>query len=180
MNVDRSFERRVTTAYAEVAPTREPDGLFLSIVSTTSRTRPRPRWLALMKEPPMRMHSRVAAGSPTFRLVTIFALNLALVPALAGAVVAGASLLPTTPLPEPFGPARNGSLVFAKGGDIWIASADGSDPKAIITGPEREFSAWFSHHGTRMAFGRGPEAGHAVMTANADGTDVRELLPVGG
>ena len=40
----------------------------------------------------------------------------------------------SSPCPPPFGPARNGSLVYAKGGDIYLADADGSNPRAIITG----------------------------------------------
>ena len=53
----------------------------------------------------MRTTSRVAVGSPTFRLVAIIALTLALVLAAGAAVVVGASLLPSPGpnLPAPFG-----------------------------------------------------------------------------
>ena len=59
------------------------------------RERRWPRWLALIKEPPMRISSRVAVGSPTFRLASLMAITLALIIALGAAVVAGASLLPS-------------------------------------------------------------------------------------
>ena len=101
----------------------------------------------------MRLSSRVAVGSPTFRLASIMAITLALVLALGAAVVTGASLIPTK-LPDPFGLARNGSLVYHDTGDIWVADATGANGRAIITGPENDSNPWFSHDGTRFAFGR--------------------------
>ncbi len=35
-------------------------------------------------------------------------------------------------------------------GDIWIIDGDGSDPRPITTGPEREFGAAWSPEGTRV------------------------------
>ena len=82
------------------------------------------------------------------------ALTLALVLAAAGAVAVGASVLQAD-LPEPFGLARNGSLVFSDGGDIWIADETGANGRAIITGPETDdLNPWYSHDGTRIAFSR--------------------------
>ena len=74
MNTDPRLEQRVTAAFNKAASTREPDGLLDSVLSTVGRTRTRPRWLALIKEPPMRIHSRVAVGSPTARLAYLFLL----------------------------------------------------------------------------------------------------------
>ena len=94
MNTDARLEQRVADALNRAASTREPDGLLDSALSTVGRTRTRPRWLALIKEPPMRIHSRVAVGSPTVRLAYLFMLTLLLTIVATGAVVAGASLLP--------------------------------------------------------------------------------------
>ena len=96
MNTDPRLEQRVAAALSRAASTREPDGLLDSVVSTVGRTRTRPRWLALIKEPPMRIHSRVAVGSPTVRLAYLAILTLLMTILATGAVVAGASLL-TTP-----------------------------------------------------------------------------------
>ncbi len=53
MNTDPRLEQRVADALNRAASTREPDGLLDSVLSTVGRTRARPRWLALIKEPPM-------------------------------------------------------------------------------------------------------------------------------
>lgn len=95
MNTDPRLEQRVTAALNKAASTREPDGLLDSVLLAVGRTRTRPRWLALIKEPPMRIHSRVAVGSPTVRLAYLFLLTLLLTIIATGAVVAGASLMPT-------------------------------------------------------------------------------------
>ena len=86
----------------------------------------------------------------------------------AAVVVAGASLLPSpTRCRRPIGPARNGSLVYAKDGDIYLADApDGSDPS-----PHH----WRHHRRSRgsrttaptLAFGRGPDSDLAGMVADA-------------
>ena len=59
----RSLERRVTAWMAdEAAPVAHPSELE-QILTETSRLRPEPRWLVLLKEPPMRISgSRVAVG----------------------------------------------------------------------------------------------------------------------
>jgi dipeptidyl aminopeptidase/acylaminoacyl peptidase len=177
MNTNNDLQRQVTRVFADAAPTGYPDELLARVLTTTSRTRPRPTWLADLKEPPMRIPARVVVGSPTLRLASILALTLALILAAAGVVVAGASLLPSQPLPPPFGPARNGSLVYAKIGDIYLADADGSNSRPIITGDTADGPAWFSHDGRTIAFARGPAPNQALMVANADGSNVRQLLP---
>jgi Pectinesterase len=96
MNTDPRFEQRFAAALTGIASTGEPDGLLESVLTTVSHTRMRPRWLALIKEPPMRIHSRVAAGSPMLRLVAVLILTMLLAIVATGAVVTGASLLPGT------------------------------------------------------------------------------------
>ena len=64
MNTDSRVEQRIAAALNRAASTGHPDGLLDSVLTTVGHTRMRPRWLALIKEPPMRIHSRVAAGSP--------------------------------------------------------------------------------------------------------------------
>ncbi len=95
MNTDPRLEQRVTAALNRAASTREPDGLLDSVLSTVGRTRTRPRWLAFIKEPPMRIQSRVAVGSPALRLAYLLIFALLLTIAATGAAVAGASFLPS-------------------------------------------------------------------------------------
>ena len=114
MNDDARLERIFSDALAVAAPSRAPDRLRTHINTAVSQTRPRPRWLALIKEPPMRLSSRVAVGSPTFRLVAIMVVTMALILAAAAAVVVGASPRPVPCISclAPYGPARNGSMAY--------------------------------------------------------------------
>jgi hypothetical protein len=93
MNDDRTLERRIAASFDASAASQEPAGLLDDILLTTSRSRQRPRWLALTKEPPMRISSGVAVGSPTARITALAAATLLLVALTGGAVVAGASFL---------------------------------------------------------------------------------------
>lgn len=94
MTDQRTIERRTTALLSEVAPARAPDRLYADVLTSIGRTRQRARWLAYLKEPPMRISSRLAVGSPTFRLASLMTLTLLLTVLATGAVVTGASLLP--------------------------------------------------------------------------------------
>jgi hypothetical protein len=100
MNTDRSVEGDIAELFEQTSARREPDALLGSILSTTSRMRPRPRWLTLLKEPPMRFHSAIMFGSPTLRLSAVLGVAIALLVGIAGLAVAGASLQPS-PIVEP-------------------------------------------------------------------------------
>jgi hypothetical protein len=176
MNTDHDLQRRITGVFANEAPSGYPEELLGRVLTTTSRTRPRPTWLADIKEPPMRIPARVVVGSPTLRLAMILALTLVSILAAAGAVVAAASMLPSQPRLDPYGPAANGALVYGLRGDISLADADGANSRPIITGTTIDNYPWFSHDGRTIAFGRGRDGDLSLMVANADGTDVTELL----
>ncbi len=118
MTNDVRPEQRLGEMLEEIAPSRAPDRLRRDFYTSMDRVQPRPRWLALIKESPMRLSSRVAVGSPTFRLASLVAITVALILALGAAVVGAASLLPspkpTTPSPTP-GPATCADLVCSTG-----------------------------------------------------------------
>jgi hypothetical protein len=118
MTREPSLERMLDTLSAG-PPDRLPDRVLEDVFATTRGSRPLPRWLALLKEPPMRYPARVAVGSPTLRLVAISMLLIMLL-AVAGAAVGGAaSLLPgpsPTPAPSP-SLLRTGSLPAGR----WLA-----------------------------------------------------------
>jgi hypothetical protein len=176
---DRPFEREVASVFTGLAPSRGPDALLDDVFLTTSRMRPRPRWLALIKEPPMHTSARVSVGSPTFRLISITIGTIVLLLAGLAAVGVGARVLSADGLPPPYGPARNGPLLFSAGADIYLADPDGSDPRSIVTGATFDQVPWFSQDGTKIAFGRGSEIARALMVADADGSNVRKLLGPG-
>jgi parallel beta-helix repeat protein len=93
MTTDPRVQQRIEAALSSAASTGVPVGLLDSVLTTVSHTRMRPQWLALIKEPPMRIHSRVAAGSPALRLVAVLILLMLLAVLATGTVVAGTSLL---------------------------------------------------------------------------------------
>lgn len=95
MTSDDRFEQQLADMLAGVAPTREPDRLVPEILRAARRARRRPRWLALIKEPPMRLSSAVAVGSPMARLVYLVVITTLVAALAAGTVVLGASLVPT-------------------------------------------------------------------------------------
>jgi len=92
MNDDARLERLFEEGLADLAPARAPDRLRTNIKVETGRGHPRPRWLALIKEPPMRTSSRLAVGSPTMRVAAIVVATLLIAAMVIGASFAGASL----------------------------------------------------------------------------------------
>jgi nitrous oxidase accessory protein NosD len=93
MTDDVRLERIFADGLHDLAPTRAPDRLRTQVKSETSDVRPSPRWLALIKEPPMRTDTRIAVGSPTARVAAIMTATLLAALLIAGAGVAGAQLL---------------------------------------------------------------------------------------
>ena len=83
-----------------------------------------------------------------------------------------------TRLPAPFGPARNGQIVYAAGGDIFTADPVTGATRAIVTGPEMDGNPRFSRDGTRVAFMRRVGASNDafnLMIAASDGTDLKAV-----
>jgi Tol biopolymer transport system component len=132
----------------------------------------------------MRVASGVAVGSPTYRLAAITLSSLALLVALGAAVAGGVALLDadqTRTLPLPYGPARNGSIIFGKDGDILVADADGANTSPLIVGPESDIYPLYSPDGMRFIFERVvSDQPRRVMVANADGTAVSRVADVSG
>jgi|GEM_PF-2423216 outer membrane protein assembly factor BamB len=109
MSTTQSFERQLASWMADEAATGVPAGAIDEALSVTGRLRPRPRWLALLRETPMQTKSHVLVGSPTRRIAIAL---IALLAALA-AVAVGAYLLNQIAAADDWtafrgGPARNG------------------------------------------------------------------------
>ncbi len=83
------FDRSVADVIASEGATHVPPGAVDELLDSTSRVRPLPRWLALIKEPPMRRSAVITVGSPTARLATIVLSTVLLLALLAG-TMAGA------------------------------------------------------------------------------------------
>ena len=97
----------------------------------------------LARHPCLRRNCRSAA-------IGLGLLLLALLVALVAALVAGAR----PRLPKPFGPARNGLVAYASGGDIYTVDPVTGKSTAIVKGPETDINPRWSRDGTRLAFER--------------------------
>jgi hypothetical protein len=179
MNPDVRVEPALERLLAESPTSRAPDRLRADIASTTSRQRQRPPWLSTLKEPPMRYHSKLAVGSPTMRLAAVLAVAAALLLAIAGAVVGGASLLPSPEVPTGV---QNGLVAWDANGDIMVANPDGSDPHPLFTRPEADTGPVWSPDGTQLAFWADTTAGSPRLLGivDADGTNLRTFAPPSG
>jgi parallel beta-helix repeat protein len=131
MSDDARVERLFIDGLTDLAPSRAPGALRYDITQATAGTRPRPRWLADLKEPPMRTSSSLTVGSPTARVAATLAATLLLGVLLAGAGLAGTRLL-----------AADGSIIVDQsgGGDfttIAEALAAATDGDTILVRPGR-------------------------------------------
>jgi hypothetical protein len=122
MNDQRAFQREVENWIAAEASTSPPNQTLSDILVATSRKRPLPRWLALIKEPPMRISSKVAVGSPTARVAAIMVATLLLALTVAGAGLAGGRLLAAD---RTIVVAQDGSGTYATITDAVAAANDG-------------------------------------------------------
>lgn len=105
MSDRRSPERSVADDLGAIGPMPLPEEFYTEIDAYTSRHRQPARWFALFKEPPMRISSSVAVGSPTIRFAAILAATILISLVLATAGIAGARLL-----------AAEGAIVVAQDG----------------------------------------------------------------
>jgi dipeptidyl aminopeptidase/acylaminoacyl peptidase len=78
-------------------------------------------------------------------------------------------------LPAPFGPAANGSLIYDRDGDIYVADGDVSNERLLIGGPTNDYAVTWSRDGSRIFFARDVAGGVAVMTADLNGQEVRQV-----
>ena len=114
------------------------------------------------------------ARTPSLRpILAIVMLALLIVALVATALFIGSQ---RRPLPAPFGPARNGAIVYEQDGDLFIADQLGGTPRPLVAGPETDSDPVFSPQGDRVAFIRD---GARIMTVSLDGSDVRELAMPG-
>jgi sugar lactone lactonase YvrE len=168
-----TLERSITSWMADEVTATEtrPDAPVIDhILTATGRLRPEPRWLALLKEPPMRVNTLVAVGTPSRRPLLIVAL-IVLLALAAGAVVVGANYLRTINRPT--------SAILWRTtapGDSFGAPANlASDAKGNIWAPNTEHGKFsiFSPTGTYLESWGQPGIGKGFFNlkrpSNGDG-----------
>ncbi|TAL07514.1 MAG: hypothetical protein EPO00_09200 [Chloroflexota bacterium] len=170
------FERRISEAFEEITDARRPDYLD-DILQLTARTSQRPRWTFPERWLPVDLATRrpTALMGVRLRPMLLF-IALALVLAALAASYVGSQ---RTPLP--FGLARNGLIAYPKDGALYVRNALDADGHLILRGEGTLSSPYFSPDGKLLGYVQTIAGVDHLMVANADGSNVRELLkmPVG-
>lgn len=79
-------------------------------------------------------------------------------------------------LPDPFGVATNGDIVYATDGDILVRDDVVSAPRVLIGGPTDDHDPWFTPDGQTVLFIRTTDGRDYLMAADADGSRARALI----
>jgi hypothetical protein len=175
MSVDR-FERQLPSALADLAEPRVPDYLD-DILGLTATTKQRPAWASLERWLPMELvNARGTMARAPWRQLGVLAL-LALVIAAAVAVYVGSR---REPLPEPFGLAANGVVVYSKGGDILVRETITGDSRPLIATPATELADGLSPRGTHVLIVRPVPPADELLDFFATTIDGRNEVHVGG
>jgi hypothetical protein len=176
MTNERHLERDLPAILGDLAVGSYPDYID-DVLATTVQRRQRPAWTFPERWLPMDLATNALPGAPhiPWRIVGVLALLAVLLAAML-AFYAGSQ----KPLPEPFGPAANGSVVFTADGDIYTADPLTGATAAIVVGPETDSAPVWSLDGTHVAFQRsvkGTGGAGALFVARDDGSGLTQVTP---
>lgn len=176
MTSPRRFEHDLPVLLADMYLARTPDYRD-DLVQRIARVRQRPAWTFPERWLPMDLATKALPGATRipWRIVGVLALLAAL---LAGmlAFYAGSQRR----LPEPFGPAANGALVFAADGDILSADPVTGRTATLVSSPEIDSVPIWSRDGTRFVFRRQLKSTGdpgVLIVARADGSGLVQITP---
>jgi Tol biopolymer transport system component len=159
---DRQIAEWLAAGPAEGSP--EP---LARALAATRRTRKRPRWTFPERWLPVQLTmTRTPSLRPILAVMTMALLIVALV---ATALYVGSQ--------RSVPPLRNGAVVYAADGDLFIADQFGGTPRLLVSVPGPSAPA-FSPNGDRIAFIAGPQT--SVMTVRRDGSGLTELANLPG
>ena len=147
MTSERRFDQDLPNLLAQVAQAPVPDYRDL-IVQRTARMRQRPAWTFPERWLPLSAVTSRAAVAPRFPLRIVGLAVLLLIALGVGAILlAGSRPRP----PAPFGPARNGLVTYASGGDIYAVDPVTGRSTVIIKGPGDIDPRWSDgRHASRL------------------------------
>jgi Tol biopolymer transport system component len=172
------FERRITDAIDEIAVARVPDYLD-DILQLTARSSQRPRW----SFPERWFRVDTVMAPPGFvRRVPVRTLMIVALLAILAAAALVLYVGSRNRVPLPFGPARNGLLVYSDNGDLYARDVLTGDPRLFIGGVGDQSSPAYSPDGQYISFVTSNNDGDHFMIASADGTSPRQiaLIPPSG
>ena len=128
------IERRLPEILTRISAPQVPDYTD-DILGLTARRRQRPGWSFPGRWLPMDITApRPAVARTQWRPIGILVL---LILALAAAALVYVGSRPSRLAPF-FGPAANGSFVYVRHGDIYVADADLESERLLVGGPENE------------------------------------------
>ena len=166
---------RVLADWLREGPESGPREGLERALAATRRVGQKPGWAFLERWLPMQLTmARTPSLRPILAIVLVALLTLALV---AAALFIGSQ---RRPLPAPFGPARNGAVLYDEGGDLFIANELTGEARPLISGPETDGWPGFSHQGDRVAFVRVADGDFQVMSMSPDGSNVQSLAELPG
>ena len=158
---------RVLADWLREGPESGPREGLERALAATRRVGQKPGWAFLERWLPMQL---TIARTPSLRpILAVVMLALLIVALVATALFIGSN---RRTLPAPFGPARNGAVVYSEGGDLFIADDLSGDPRALLAGPDQDSYPVFANQGDRVAFVRETEGAFQIMTVNPDGSDL--------
>ncbi len=177
MSSDRRFEQELPGLLDELYVGPMP-AYRDHVLQQTARTRQRPAWSFLERWLPMVDIARQPVLAPRlpWRTIGLGFMLLALLVAIVAALVVGGR----EKLPQPFGPARNGLVAYASGGDIYTVDPVSGNSTAIVGGPELDINPRWSRDGASLAFERkvAGQAGPGLLfVARRDGSDLVQVTP---
>ena len=157
---------RVLADWLREGPESGPREGLERALAATRRVGQKPGWAFLERWLPMQL---TIARTPSLRpILAVVMLALLIVALVATALFIGSH---RRTLPAPFGPARNGAVVYDEGGDLFIADELSGDTRALVAGPETGLPGpVFSNQGDRVAFVREAKADFQVMSVLPDGS----------
>ena len=170
MPIDR-FQDDLAATLIDIATERMPDYVD-DLLGRTAAVRQRPAWTFPGRWLPMldlTAQRRFVPRLP-WRALAIAALLAMLI---AGAVWFAGS---RRHVPAPFGPAANGLIAYASGGDLFTGDPVTGQGRVLLSGSETDGSPLFSPDGLRVAFLRtNPLTGYELMVIGTDGNNPVKL-----
>ena len=175
MTASERFERNLPGILDDLSAGPSPDFLD-DVFARTAPMRQRPGWTFPERWLPMADIARTRAYVPVppWRLIAVALLLIALV--VAALLIAGSQRR----VAPPFGPARNGNLVYELNGDIYVANPETGETRLLVGGPEVDGAPGYSPDGTRVAFARNVQGRPnfvEIWVVNADGSNPHTMTP---
>ena len=166
------FERRIGEALEGLAPPRPLDYLD-DVFRQTARTAQRPRWS--FPERWLNVDTTLPRPMLFGRRVPYRSL---LVLVVLGALLASTAVYfgSQNQLPAPYGPAKNGQIVFGMDSDLYVVDTLTSQPRLLLAADGDQGGVVYSPDGTVIAYDNVVSGADHIWVVNRDGTNPRQVM----